>query len=156
MLFDQQSVEWWSSGKVSGPQVQSEIGGSQPSPQGPPAHLAFGPVKSRGPRNMLGLCPAGLLSLYQGCPLAGPRPWGSDEPTWPHNLMAAAICLGSHLWGTAPPFGQPKEPESQLLPGCLAPSAMTTWTGSGDLALKSCCEVCFFSQDLDVERKVEP
>ena len=43
--------------------------------------------------------------------------------------MEAAFSLGRCLLDLAPLFGQPEEPESRVLRGCLVPSAMTAGQG---------------------------
>lgn len=83
-----------------GPQVQSEIrGGSQPSPQGPASSPGFGPVKSRGAQGTCWGCVLqGSWVFTKAVHWPDPGLEAAMNLPWPHNLMAAAICLGSHLW----------------------------------------------------------
>ena len=116
-----------------GPQTKSEVrGASQPR--------AAGELGSQGTDR--GLCPAGVQSPHQGCPMTGSKPWGGDDPL-PNSrlddLMAAAISGTSPHWVMWGAWGQ-------LGPRHLAPQQW--WLGrSGDLALRELpAEICLFSQ----------
>ena len=140
-LADHSVHGWWSGGCQAGSEVR---GRSRPSPQGPPTHLVSGQQVIWGPREGLGgLCPTGLQSPRQGHPLAGPRPWGSNEWTSPSSLPLQPHGIGrlhgSPLWDLDPSFhyfGQPEEPEGQLGPGICFLATMDGSSGSGGLALR--------------------
>jgi len=97
--FSQLSVEWWSKGRE-----REGRGRFWPSPW------------------------ALQLTLPWPSGWAGGYILGEPNPS-PGNLMELAFSLGHCLRDLAPLFGQPEEPENQVVTGCLVPSAMTAGQG---------------------------
>ena len=66
----------------------------------------------------------------------------------PHHSCLCGLMAARSAWDAAcgtwsPPYGRPQEPEGQLGPGCLAPTAMTVggsvWgLALGELPAESC------------------
>ena len=118
-------------------QEENEVrGGSQPSPHGPPAHVALGKWVSRGPMLQVEDCVllvSRILINVTHWPGPGLEEVMTHPPPHPHLclLMAAPICLGHFLRDLSPltptsslPYGQPRGLKA-IWAGCLAPSAMT-------------------------------
>ena len=132
---------------------------SLPSPQAPPAHLVSGQWVSWGAqRTDWGFCPVGLQNPYHGHALAlgqAVRQQGTSPPSAsqrPESSYWASAWIAVCATFSCLPFTWPEEPEGQLGPGRLAPSAVTTGQGAGSEGAASWA-LSPLSQDLDLRRK---
>ena len=113
------------SGPRSANRPRSESrGGSQPSPQGLPAHAASGQRASWGsPGSGQGLRPAGLRAPAKAASWLSLalQPGGWTPPSRLYHLPVAAACVGRGLRERAPSLGGPRSPKASGALGAWVP-----------------------------------